>query len=66
MLTSPFVDLLTDPYLFVTFKHPHSRARNLRVLYIFTLLGGSFRASPQPPPHSSNRRPVLTDELALW
>jgi hypothetical protein len=45
MLTSPFVDLLTDPHLFVPFRHPHSRARNLRVLYIISLVGGSFRQS---------------------
>ena len=55
MLTSPFVDLLTDPHLFVPFRHPQSRARNLRVGYIFSLVGGSFRSYPLFLPSGHSR-----------
>lgn len=54
MLTSPFIDLLTDlnffappplPRPFVSshpFAHPRSRPRNVRILYVFALIGGCF------------------------
>jgi hypothetical protein len=54
MLTSPFIDLLTDPNFFAPlplpppfvsshpFTHPRSRQRNVRSLYVFVLIGGCF------------------------
>ena len=51
MLTSPFIDLLTDSNFFAPtphprsshpFHHPRSRPRNVRVLYVLALIGGCF------------------------
>lgn len=43
MLTSPFVDLLTDPYLFsLTVSESHNTARNRRASYIVSLIAGCF------------------------
>lgn len=43
MLSSPMIDLLVDPNLFLwSFKDPRVKARNRRVAYIASLVVGSF------------------------
>jgi uncharacterized membrane protein YfcA len=43
MLTSPLVDLVTDPHLFsTTFRKPQNNARSRRVTYIIALVVGVF------------------------
>lgn len=44
MLTSPLIDLLTDPNLFLRLPHsdPRVRPRNTRAMYVVALVGGSF------------------------
>nr|XP_031861318.1 uncharacterized protein CI109_003290 [Kwoniella shandongensis]KAA5528390.1 hypothetical protein CI109_003290 [Kwoniella shandongensis] len=41
-MTSSYVDLVSDKYLFVGFNHPHAGARNRRVGYIAAMITGSF------------------------
>ncbi|AFR94167.2 hypothetical protein C343_02239 [Cryptococcus neoformans C23] len=42
MLTSPYIDFFVDPGLFAPPQRPGSRSRNVRLLYICSLVGGGF------------------------
>ncbi len=42
MLSSPLVDLLTDPNLFRFPSHPAAVPRNRRAIYIVSIISGSF------------------------
>lgn len=42
MLTSPYIDFLVDPGLFGPLNNPGSRTRNVRLLYLISLIGGGF------------------------
>ncbi|OCF73746.1 hypothetical protein I204_05590 [Kwoniella mangroviensis CBS 8886] len=41
-MTSSYVDLVSDKYLFVGFNHKHSSGRNRRLAYISAMIIGSF------------------------
>jgi uncharacterized membrane protein YoaK (UPF0700 family) len=42
MLTSPFVDFMIDPQLFKGVSGAESRPRNVRLLYLLSLIVGAF------------------------
>lgn len=58
MLTSPFIDLFTDPHFFVPLFSPKGRARNIRAMYVTSLIGGSFLGA--------GLRRTAGSEATLW
>lgn len=42
MLTSPYIDFMIDPNLFSPLREPNSRSRNVRLLYLVSLISGGF------------------------
>lgn len=42
MLTSPYIDFMIDPHLFKGVSGSDSRPRNVRLLYLSSLISGAF------------------------
>jgi hypothetical protein len=42
MLTLPYIDFLIEPQLFGPLKQPDSRSRNIRLMYLGSLIIGGF------------------------
>ena len=41
-MTSSYVDLVADKYLFAGFRHPKAGPRNRRLIYVLVMVGGGF------------------------
>lgn len=41
-MTSSFVDLVSDQYLFKSFRHPNAGPRNRRLAYVVAMISGGF------------------------